>query len=149
MRLSNSFRGAHIHGQHLETPCANRSCNTVNPVHAFNTPEKFISCLDRTSCNLSSRARPHGKRRHDSQCATGPKALWRHLRHFRVQTKQSGPRHTHQHVAEGDSGGDPQLTAVFPVSLFVTAIADGVLAKDTQQKAKERLGYVATRTFSF
>ncbi len=42
---------------------------------------------------------------------------------------------------------DPQLTAVFPVSLFVTAIADGVLAKDTQQKAKERLGYALLLCF--
>jgi hypothetical protein len=34
------------------------------------------------------------------------------------------------------AAGDAQLTAFFPVSLFITAIGDGALARDISSKLK-------------
>jgi len=34
------------------------------------------------------------------------------------------------------AASDPQLTAFFPVSLFITAIGDGALARDISSKLK-------------
>lgn len=50
--------------------------------------------------------------------------------------------------AFGDAGTkllQSSHASIFPVSLFVTAIADGTLARDTPQKARERLGQIISK----
>jgi hypothetical protein len=45
----------------------------------------------------------------------------------------------------GALASDAQLTAFFPVSLFVTAIGDGFLARDISAKLRDRLEQVLSK----
>jgi hypothetical protein len=37
------------------------------------------------------------------------------------------------------------MTAHFPVNLFVTAVADGLMAGDTKHKEQDRLGHIVSK----